>query len=289
MSVVVTSFDSPAILRRCLASLLRQPEIVEIVVSDCSPIDPAGALGREFPQVRFLHSPTVKRVPALRWAALSAVSGEIIGALEARCVPAPDWARVIVAEHLAHPGSPAVGGPVGFGSGGPSNFALYWCEYGAFAPPVASGPAPALSGANLSYARAELDQNLDLMQSGAWETVLHDRWRAQGRELRLCQAAIEFHNTMPPGIAMRQRFHYGRGYAADRAAAWSGARRLVYGLLAPLLPLLLTARMARQAFAKGRGALFLRALGWMLALNTAWSAGEAVGYLLGADPEPRIF
>ena len=290
LSVVVTSYNSPAVLRLCLESLSGQPDIEEIVVSDCSPSDPALELSRDFPQVRFLHSPARKRVPELRWEALTHISGEIVGALESRCVPVKDWARRILDEHFAYPDAPAAGGPVAPGPiTSAFDWGLYFCEYGSFAPPASTGRAPTLSGANLSYKRSALEENRDLLDAGAWETFLHERWRRQGRELRLCEAEIAFHNTMPPGVALRQRYHYGRGYAAERSLYQAGAMRLVYAVLSPLLPLVFTLRMARQAFSKGLGGRFLYALPWVLALNAAWSAGEAAGYVFGADPRPRIF
>jgi len=80
-------------------------------------------------------------------------------------------------------------------------------------------------------------------------------------------------------------------FAAERLQAlrsWLRALEVI-AALSPLLPLVLTARTARQAFSKGRGGRFVRALPWVLALNVAWSAGEAAGYAFGADPRPRIF
>jgi hypothetical protein len=289
LSVLITSYDSPDLLRLCLASLSSQTEVDEIVVADCSPVSPADWLALEFPGVRLVRS-APRRVPELRWASLPSVSGEIVGALEARCPPSPDWARLMVAEHLAHPEAPAAGGPV---ASGPARTAfalgLYLCEYGEFAPPLPPGPAEALSGANLCYKREALEENRDLLDAGAWETVLHERWRRQGRELRLCGASVAFHNTMAPGAALRQRFHYGRDYAAERIRYGAASFPAVYGLLAPLLPLVLTFRMAWRALTRGSWASFLRASLWIFALNTAWSAGEAAGYLWGPDPEPRIF
>jgi hypothetical protein len=94
---------------------------------------------------------------------------------------------------------------------------------------------------------------------------------------------------MRPAEAFRQRYHYGRGYAADRAVYELGALSYVHALFSPLLPFLLTARHARQAFAKGFGGRFVQALWWVFALNAAWATGEAVGYLSGPDPRPRIF
>ncbi|MEZ5360859.1 MAG: glycosyltransferase [Bryobacterales bacterium] len=289
LSVVITSYDSQAILRLCLDALVRQPEIGCIVVSDCSPVDPAGEFAPLFPQVRFLHSPQPRSVPELRWAALAETDTELVAAIESRCVPAPDWAAQLVEAHQLYPETPAIGGPVA-----PSepisafDWALYFCEYGAFAPPLEPGPAQALSGANLSYKRAALEQHRDLLDSGDWETFLHARWLAAGRPLRLCPASIRFHNTMTPAAALRQRYHYGRGYAADRVRC-EGVSGLFYALLSPLLPLVLTLRQSRQAFAKGMRRAFVRALGWVVLLNAAWSIGEGAGYLFGPDPRPRIF
>jgi hypothetical protein len=196
----------------------------------------------------------------------------------------------MVDEHAKHPQAAVIGGPVASApDSGAFEHGLYFCEYGAFAPPVRNGPAPALTGANLCYKREALDEGRDLIGRGAWETFLHERWRRQEREMRLCEASVTFHNTMTRGAALRQRFHYGRGYAADRALHELGGGRFLYALLSPLLPLVLTARSARQAFAKGRGGAFARALGWVVVLQTAWSLGEAVGYFAGSDPKPRIF
>ncbi len=290
LAVIVTSYDSPAVLRRGLASLVVQREVAEIVVSDCSPQDPAELLAEEFPTVRFLHFDRKLTVPVLRWAALEKTSAELVGALESRCVAAPDWARRIVSAHDAAPHAPAVGGPVAPGSASNAfELGLYFCEYGAFAPPLAQGPARALSGANLSYKRRDLEAERDYLDSGRWETFLHERWLAAGRELHLCGAAIEFENTMSRRTALRQRFHYGRGYAAERVEGAPLPCRALYAGFCALLPLLLTARMARTAFAKSMGGEFLRALCWTLLLNAAWSAGELAGYTFGSDREPRIF
>ena len=289
LAVIITSYDSHAVLRRGLASLTAQPEAAEIVVADCSPQNPAELLAAEFPTVRFLHFDSKRVVPALRWSALEYTSAPIVGALESRCVAAPDWARRMIGAHEAAPQAPAVGGPVSAGTHvNAFELGLYFCEYGAFAPPVEEGPAAALSSANLSYKRSDLEAQRAYLDSGCWETMLHEQWLAEGRELRLCGAAIEFHNTMRPATALRQRFHYGRGYAAERAQSGAG-RRWLYAAFCPLLPLLLTWRVGRSALAKGMGGPFVQALGWILLLHTVWSMGELWGYLFGADPEPRIF
>jgi hypothetical protein len=289
LSVIVTSYNAPRTLRECLDSLSAQPLAREIVVADCSPENPAGSLAAVFPSVRFLHFEGERAVPQLRWAALSETRGEIVAAVEGRCVPASDWCAELLRAHEAFPEVPAIGGPVGIAPPASAfDLGLYFSEYGLFCPPLQAGETARLSGANLSYKRAALEESRDLLDAGAWETLLHDRWRKQGRSLRLCPATVVFRNTMAPGEATRQRFHYGRGYAADRVAGASAPARLLYAAASPILPPLLTWRAARRAWATNCRAPFLRSLPWLLFLNAAWAAGEATGYLAGKSPENRL-
>ena len=283
LTVIVTSYQSPLVLEKCLTSLCAQKEVSQIVVADCSPVNPAIALQPLFPQVSFLHWDRPLIVPAMRWAALEQVQTDLVGAVEARTIPQPDWAQRIVEAHAAHPECPAVGGPVALAE--PSSAferGLYLCEYGAYTPPLPEGFTNELAGANLSYKRVALIQEHDLLTAGKWETLLHFRWKQQGKSLWMSQAVIEFENTMTPWAAMQQRFFYGRGYAANRF----GQRNLGYALIALLLPFLLTWRTAQG---KNKKLLSAATLGWLLTLNSAWALGEAVGYATGTAGEPRIF
>ncbi len=283
LTVIVTSYQSPLVLEKCLAALCAQPEVSQIVVADCSAVNPASALQTRFPDVTFLHWDEPQIVPAMRWAALEHVQTDLVGAVEARTIPQPDWARRIVEAHAAHPECPAVGGSVAlaepssaFGRG------LYLCEYGAYTPPLPVGFRYELAGANLSYKHGELVKERDLLTGGKWETLIHLRWKQQGKALWMSEATIVFENTMTPWAAMQQRFFYGRGYAANRF----GQRNVPYALIALLLPLLLTWRTAQG---KNRRLLSFATLGWLLTLNSAWALGEAFGYATGNAGEPRIF
>lgn len=290
LSVIVTSYNSPHLLEQCLRSLARQPEAAEIVVVDCSPVNPADTLGPRFPSVRFIHLPAKATVPEMRWRALRETSGDLVAAMEARSVPAANWCRLLVEAHLQNPDVPAAGGPVCLASGASlRDTALHLCEYGAFAPPLPQGPSRELTGANLCYKRADLLACRDLIDQDHWDVMLHARWLAQGRRLWLCGAAIVFSNTMPLGDTFRQRFHYGWSYAAGRMAGAPRLAAFARAASTPLLPLLLIARMWTWAGPKGlRGAL-LRALGWILLFQSAWSAGECAGYLLGPPAERHVY
>ena len=286
LSVIVTSYESPVTLRECLRSLVAQMREGEIVVSDCSRINPAAALKDEFPGVRFLYFDGPQSVPALRWAAFAKTTGDLVAITEARCIPAATWSERLKAAHGKAPESPVVGGTVSLPKGASLfDSALYFCEYGAFAPPLREGPATAVSGANLSYRR----EALAAAETGEWETVMHREWVASGKQLWQSQACVEFHNSMSIANALRQRWHYGRGYAADRVNGASWPVRLGLAIASLALPALLCARMARDSARKLSLLTFLRALGWILVLTVAWSAGETVGYVAGKSRTARIF
>ncbi len=288
LSVIVTSYRSAALLEQCLAALVKQPDASEIVVADCSPESPAEGLRTAFPTVRVLHFATRKTVPQLRWAGISASSGEIVAALEGRCVPTSTWCAEIVRTH-AGTSAPAVGGPVELKPGAsPFDWGLYFAEFGLFVPPVQPGDVTQLSGANLSYKRNMLEQSRNLLAAGEWEAALHEYWVGRGLPLRLSSAGVTFHNGMTIADAFRMRFHYGWSYAAGRFARADVLRRGVYVLASPLLPAVLTFRVALHAHRKGLAGRFWRSAVWVVAFNVAWSAGEFAGYLLGR-PRPHIY
>ena len=288
LSVIITSYRSRQILEACLASLSAQPDASEIVVADCSPDDPSEALRGRFPHVRVVHAPGKMTVPVLRWSALPFTSGEIVAAVEGRSVPAWDWCAELLRTHALHPDAPAVGGPVVLKPGaGTFDWGLYFCEFAPFAPPIASLALPQLSGANLSYKRAALEAARDLLDDGQWESVVHERWHRQGKAVAMSSGAVEFRNGMSVGDAFKMRFHYGRAYAASRCPG--RPLRWLYAAGAPVLPVVLTWRAARAARRAGLMARFIAALPWVAAFNTAWAAGEIVGYLVGRSARPHIY
>lgn len=290
LSVVVTSHNSPEVLRECLASLANQPEAAEVVVVDCSDQDAAPELSRIFPSYRFEHFDRRRTVPEMRWAGVRLTAGELIAVIEARTVPAPDWCRELTRAIASDPKIPVAGGTVAFGSGDTAfDWGLYFCEYGAFAPPVQERFVRELSLANLCYRRKDLEAAAEYMNRGAWDTLLHERWLREGRPLLLCSAAISFRNTMDRRTVLAQRFWYGRRYAADRVARERVAVRLLFATFTVVLPALMAGRIGKAAASKSLWGRYLRSLSWILLLSSAWAVGECVGYLLGHDSEPRIY
>ncbi len=294
LSVVVASYNSPASLESCLESLRQQSsgDGAEVVVADCSPEDMRTRLGPRFPEVRFLHFDRRLTIPELRREALRVARGEVVAMTEGRMAPSPGWTGALLESHSRQAQAPAVGGPIDFEGASVFDAAVFFCEYGLHMPPTGDGPATLLSGGNLSYKRWALDLCADLIEAGAWEPVVNDRLRSQGHALyRAGDALVRYRNSLSASEFLRQRFHYGRWYAHVRGETAGWVHRVIYAAFCPLLPFLLTFRLARIAFGRRRHrAAFIRALPWIVFCQSAWSAGELCGYLFGkASSDRQVF
>ncbi len=277
LAVIVTAYRSAETLRACVERLREDPEVTQILVADCSETAPSLPV-----PVRRFATPTA--MPVMRWALLDQVREPVVACLEGRCVPDRGWGAAILQSHAEHPDAAGIGGAVDVEeAAGWLDRVVWFCEYAAFAPPLADAPARDISGAHLSYKTAALRAERDLLEAGAWETLLHLRWRAKGVELRTTGARVGFRNGMRGWDFLRQRFQYGRGYAAARCRT---AHRLALGLMTPALPFVLTYRTARAA---GRSGGFLVCLPGIFFFHTIWSAGELLGYWFGDSKDQHIY
>ena len=288
-SVIVASYNSPATLEKCLQALAGQlPPEAEVLVADCSDEDPRIYFRQMIPGVRFLRFEQRLTIPELRREAVKIATGEIILLTEARLIPSYTWAASLVEAHNTHPQAPALGGPIDHSSVSPFDSAVFFCEYGRYVPPVPDGECDELSGGNVSYKRWALDLCQDLIAAAAWEPFLHRRLEQKGHRLRRASAAVvTYVNSLTVKQFLRQRFHYGRWFAAARVDGASMLRRVAYAAFCPLLPLLLTWRLGRIAGERGRLGSFLGALIWILFFQTVWSVGEFCGYLAGRGRSDR--
>jgi GT2 family glycosyltransferase len=294
LSVIVASYNSPETLKKCLQSLAAQLEgSDEVIVADCSDQDPRwnfleGAGARKA-EVRFLRFSERRTIPELRKEAIKSAAGEIIALTEGRVVPSINWAASLLQAHQTHPQAPAVGGPIDFTPGSAFDSAIFFCEYGRHMPPAGDGECAELSGANVSYKRWAVDLCGDLIDAGAWEPFLHRRLEQKGYRLRRAgRAVVCYHNSLSAAQFLRQRFHYGRWFAASRVEGAGLARRLAYAGFFPLLPGLLIWRLGRIVFTRRRRRLiFLEALPWIFLFQLTWSFGELCGYLAGRGGSDR--
>jgi hypothetical protein len=281
VSVVVASFSGEAALRRCLESLEPQAAEAEVIVATDAEKAGVARLQARFPRFRFLPAAAGTSVFRLRTMALEHASCRLVALTEDHCTVAPGWLDALRAQHRS--GHAVVGGPIENGSLDSSyGFALYLCEYAAHMPPLGDGPAPALSGVNVAYERGLLLGCRGVWQEAFYENEVHDALRAAGHGLHRSGAArVSSHLALPLREAAAHLFRGGRRFGRHRSRRSSPAVRALLPVAALAVPALLTWRVLRAAAARrpDRLGAAARSLGYIVALNTAWAAGEAVGYL----------
>ena len=278
----------------CLSSLAAQ-SADEVLVVDCSDDDPAGSLSERFPDVKFIHFREAVSIPRLRWRGFLESTGDVVANLESWMVPGAGWVEALREAHEEQVSAPVIGGPVGFDVDGDSSvfqWGDFFYEYGRHMSPVDDGVAEELTGANCSYKRAALEECEDLLEHGAWDSALHERFKKQGTSLwRAGPATADYRGEPRFSQMIRQRFHYGRWFAAERNRQLGFAERLARCLTSPLVPWILLRRLWRSLRGKPDARYQLaRSAGWVVFSYSLWSLGEACGYLFGGgSSEHRIF
>ena len=284
LSIVIAAWNGEAMLRECLQSLKGQGETadIEIIVAANFGGEIRLACELEFGNLTFLAQPAETSVPQLRSAGIAAARGEIVALAEDHCIFDAEWCAEIKKAHLLD--HSVVGGSVENSEGQRAlDWAVYFYDYGRYMPPNSAGEVASLSGNNVSYKRAALEDVRDLFREGFFETFVHQELARRGHRLYLAPSAIVYHRKRYEfGAALVQCFHLARSFAArrtSRAPVWT---RFGYALGSLLLPVLLPARISATVLRKKRrlGELF-RAFPFVLVLMANWSFGEFCGYLFG--------
>ena len=284
MSVVVASNRDKALLQACLGSLLGQCQRLkaELLVARAGTAVDVSALGKTYPSVRFIPAPLNASIPQLRAIGMAQASGDVVALTEDHCIADENWVETLT--QSAHSDADVVGGGMDNARRSRAvDWAAYFAEYGFFSAdrPEGTSGTPLLTGANVAYTRDVIADVIGWAEDGEWENVAHNRLVARGSMLRFARTAAIYQNqTYSVAGFCADRYEHGRDYARKRLAEEPGARRWFLLLASPLLPLLLTWRVARAA-ARGRWGTFLRALPATVLFLTAWSVGEAAGYMRG--------
>lgn len=295
LSVVVTVVDGGVALERCLAALSgqRNAPSLEVIVPVDDTLAAEAALASRYPAVRFLPLGTVPTVrprdsvvgqhelfDRRRAVGLAAATGELVAIIEDRGTPEPDWAAEFDRLHAELPHA-VLGGAVVPGRSGALARAVFNCDFARYTPPFTDGPREFLTDVNVCYKRTALEQTRDLWQGGYHETVVHDSIRRAGGTLWLAAAprVREERDGLSLGRLMKERFGWGRQYAATVARESSLATRLVRVARAPLVPLVMTWRILRGAARRGELGSTIVLVPLVLLLLGSWSAGEAAGMI----------
>ncbi len=218
----------------------------------------------------------------LRAYGIAAARGRIVGLLEDHGRPAPGWATAM-ADALGKEYA-GVGGAIENGIDRSLNEAVYLCDFFRYQNPIEDGPSATASDANVVYERRVLDDIRPTWRESFREPVINEALLARGDKLGLTSQAIVYQHRdgLTLGTATRERFVWGRSYAATRRLREGPRRTIAYAALSPFLPPLLSARIVRSVVKKRRSVRSpLRTLAVMIWLTAAWSAGELVGYITG--------
>jgi hypothetical protein len=264
---------------------------LEVIVPYLPPLEGIEELMRRYPRMTFFPVDTLKGFvrrgasrehhDRLRVYGLELARGEIVGMLEDNERPDRNWCARIVEAHQKYPLYAGVGGAVENSVDRPLNWAVYFCDFGKYQNPVPQGKSEFMSDVNASYKRTALESIRPLWVESFHETTVNQALIARGEKLVLSPDVIVFQSRSNLRFrnALRERFIWGRSFAATRCRVITRAKRMVLAALTPLLPAVLLWRMSMNVLRTMRNiGHFAGALPIIVLLTTSWAWGEFVGY-----------
>ena len=293
LSVVLIAGSQRRRVQRVLVALAGQTVAahLEVILVDLAEGEAPLSVPESLRHV-YAHRPDIQRWGLARAVGVRLASADIVAFIEDHCVPSVDWAEVLL---TAYEGPWAVVG-YAFTNANPRTYtsrASLMARYGQFVHPVHRGPAPIVSGNNVSYRRALLlSFESELEGLLTIDFNLQEVIGKRGLPLLVEAGALAAHQNF--SVLSRDGITghwYCRLLAARRAETqrWSLGRRIVHGLGAPLgSPVIRLVRLVCSL--RGRRQLWLTTAA-SLPLIVGWyltdAIGESMGYLLGAGDAER--
>jgi hypothetical protein len=283
VTVVIGSNGAAGAVERCLAALEPQRSGAEVIV--CEPEASPPELRERFGWACFVEHPGAL-VPRLWSEGIERARAPFLALTIAPMIPAPDWLATIRAQLERHE---VVAGAIDPAPGlRLVDWAEYLCRYAKDMRPFEAHVCHDLPGDNAAYRRELLVRARELYREGFWEPVVNRRLADDGAVL-WHDPELVVHQGRSAGWRSfaRQRLHHGRAHGRQRGARFGVLRNLAGVLGAPLVPVLLTLRIARTVKRRRRARTrFVLALPFIAIFNVAWAAGEASGHvaaLVSAD------
>jgi hypothetical protein len=284
VSIVIAAWPTLAGLEDCLEALCGQRDSsTECIV--VSSVFPSQELRERFPWVCWSQAASNSLIPHLWGSGMAKSRGEIIAITTAHFTPAPDW---IVALRQAHARWEcwAVGGRIDPPRrGGPVSWAIYFLRYSAYLAYRQEQLVPDVAGDNASYKRVAFKSFPNLLRDGFWELDLHRRLSAEGRApVFVPGIRVTQRHSFGFWCFLSQRFRHGKQFGRSRGKRWVTVLRLGAAIAFPVIPALFLSKIVLRVVRSGQhiGRL-LSALPALVCFLLAWAAGEACGYLVGAN------
>lgn len=276
VTVVIGSNGAVDAVERCLAALEPQRTGAQVIV--CEPRASPPDVRQRYAWASFVEHPGAL-VPRLWTEGIERARSPLVALTIAPMIPAPDWLATVRAQLARHD---VVAGAIDPAPGlGLADWAEYLCRYAKDMRPFEAHPCRDLPGDNAAYRRDVLAQVRELYRDGFWEPVVNRRLADEGAVLWHDPELVVRQGRSAGWRAFgRQRLHHGRAHGSQRGARFGRLRNLAGVLGAPLVPLLLTVRIARTVAGRRRArARFVLALPYIAIFNVAWAAGEAAGHV----------
>ncbi|MGH9947872.1 MAG: glycosyltransferase [Pyrinomonadaceae bacterium] len=280
LSIVIAAWNGNALLRQCLASLVKQTDRADteiIVASNFAVSETEGDI-----PLKLLLLDEKATVPEIRRDGIALAKGKIVALVEDHCIFDSNWCEEIKKAHESP--NVCIGGSVENASVDKAlDWAVYFYDYGKYMLPNAAGTAKSLSGINTSYKRKTLEELEEVYRNGFFESTINEELRKRGHQLMMAPAAVVYHNkSYEMKHAVEHSYHLARSYAALRVSNISMPKRIFFGAVSFVLPVLLPVRIVLNTFRKGRNILpMFSAFPFIVLLTLVWSFGEFCGYLFG--------
>lgn len=288
LSVVIATTEAARSIEACLDHVEAACAGLqaEVIVVDASADDTADRASRTPSAITLLRYAPGTLTPRLWAEGYRRSTGRRVAFTTGHCLVSRGWATSLMA--ALDTGAAGAGGALTRADGITAlDRAIYYLRYSAFMPETLGDGRTSgeIAGDNAMYARDWLDRFADTMADGFWEVDFHRHVRGAGGWLVAVPTAVmAFSRSFPAATILRHRFHHGAQFGAGRIA--DGTRSVWQMVLAaPLVPLVLAARVARRVLGIPRERWSVAsALPWFVVLAAAWAAGEAWGAITA---EPR--
>jgi hypothetical protein len=214
---------------------------------------------------------------------IRAASCDVIALIEDHAYPEPRWAAAMLEAHAE--GDWAAVGSVVLNAN--PDTACSWSNqllaYGEWTQPVKTGVTGSVSRHNISFKRDALLFYMEALEKylGRGGSLLGHLKKRGYRFYIAPDARIRHANPSRFGSSVVLRFCGGRLGAATRAKSWPIAKRLVYGLAAPLIPVVRGKRIIPKLLAEPNRAYALRVMPMLLLALLLDGMGQMIGFLFG--------
>ncbi|MCP4399855.1 MAG: glycosyltransferase [bacterium] len=286
LSVIITCYNEQDSITRCLESLKQQETNIpfEIIVVDSSTDGTADIVAHNFPTVRLFRFAERKFCGEARNIGVSVAKTDILAFTDADCTVDVQWVEHILTAH--HQSKTfVIGGTIANGATEALvGWAAYFTEYSHWMPAPSGHWIDDAAGANMSYKKLAFEQFGGFFEGGyGSDTDFHWRLRRAGYRIWFepsIRVTHHGHESFAPFISheILHGSHFARMRVRNQRFSWW--RRWIYALLCPFIAGRIIEKIVWNVLNNPMYlSQFLRSLPILMTGISAWSIGEAVGYL----------